>query len=110
LSSAQSVKTLALATEQYHAGNLNAAIALAQTIPLTDPTHSLAQTTIAQWQQDWQHAEDEFYRAQSALSQGKPQEVLATVQTFPANRFWRERLTPIVKKAIKQQGKSEQAN
>lgn len=105
LPSAQSVKTLTLATEQYQAGNLNAAIALAQTIPSSDPTHSLAQTTIAQWQQDWQRAEAEFYHAQSALSQGKSQEVLETVQNFPANRFWRQRLTPIVKKAIEQQRK-----
>jgi hypothetical protein len=96
-------ETLVLATEQYHSGNLTAAIALAQTIPTTSTVYPLSQIEIVQWRQDWKTAEAQFYRAQSALNAGHAQAVLQTVAVYPANRYWRDRLTPIVRRAIAQQ-------
>ncbi|UBF25157.1 SH3 domain-containing protein [Kovacikia minuta CCNUW1] len=100
-----STNTLAEATEYYHAGNLEGAIALAQTIPANHSSYRLAQGTIAKWQQDWKIAETEYYASQKALSQGRWQEVLTRVKTFPDNRFWRAKLTPLVKASMqKEQG------
>ena len=95
---------LAAATEQYQSGQLEVAIALAQSIPNTSPRYEAAQAAIAQWQQDWQLAATQFNAAQAALHQGQWQEVLDQVNGFPDIRFWREKLTPVVKAAIEQQG------
>ncbi|MGA7933111.1 MAG: SH3 domain-containing protein [Kovacikia sp.] len=95
-----STSTLAEATEYYHSGNLEGAIALAQTIPANNPVYRLAQGEIAQWQQDWKIAEAEYYASQKALREGRWQNVLSRVKTFPDNRFWRAKLAPLVKTSI----------
>lgn len=99
---ANSLNLLAEATEQYHTGNLGAAIALAQTIPPGSSSYTTAQTAISQWRRDWKTAENDYYSAQRALSEGKWQQVLQKVRDFPDNRFWRSKLTPLVRKAIEQ--------
>jgi uncharacterized protein YgiM (DUF1202 family) len=92
--------TLAEATEYYHSGNLEGAIALAQTIPAENSSYRLAQGTIVQWQQDWRRAETEYYASQKAFREGRWQDVLTKVKKFPDNRFWRAKLTPLVKASI----------
>jgi len=99
----EEANTLAEATEQYQAGRLDAAIALAKTLPPDSPDYASAQHAIAQWQQDWVTAETKFLTAQSALRDGNWQAVLHSVNGFPENRFWRAKLTPLVKEAIKRQ-------
>jgi hypothetical protein len=91
------------ATEFYQAGNLNAAIALAQTVPANSSSYQLVQGAIVQWQQDWKTSEAEFYTAQKAFREGRWQDVLNQVRSFPDNRFWRAKLTPMVREAIKHQ-------
>lgn len=91
------------ATAYYHAGNLNAAIALAKMVPANSPDYPTAQAAIAKWQQDWQTAEAEFYAAQKALRDGRWQDVINKVKTFPDNRYWRARLAPLVKQALQRQ-------
>ncbi len=86
----------------YHEGNLSGAIALAKTIPSTDARHAQTQAAIAQWQRDWQRAESAFYTAQRAARQGKWQEVLDQIPTFPDNRYWREKIAPLVREASHQ--------
>jgi hypothetical protein len=98
-------KILTEATEYYHAGNLNAAVALARTIPTDSPAHASTTATIARWQQDWQRAESAYYSSQRAAREGRWQDVLSAVQDFPDNRYWRERLTPIVRQAAEGQGR-----
>jgi hypothetical protein len=95
----EGTKTLAEATEYYHAGNLNAAIALARTIPADSHAYTTTAAAIVRWEQDWRRAENEFYSSQRASREGRWQDVLSTVQDFPDNRYWRERLTPIVRQA-----------
>ncbi|MBW4471997.1 MAG: SH3 domain-containing protein [Stenomitos rutilans HA7619-LM2] len=94
---------LAEATEQYQAGDLNAAIALAQTIPASSNASQAAKGAINQWQRDWKTAEATFTEMQAAIGERRWQDVLLKVQAFPDNRFWRAKLTPIVKVAIQQQ-------
>ncbi|MBW4691692.1 MAG: SH3 domain-containing protein [Lyngbya sp. HA4199-MV5] len=94
---------LAEATERYQAGDLNAAIALAQTIPTNSAASQAAKGAINQWQRDWKTAEATFAEMQTAIAQKRWQDVLLKVQTFPDNRFWRTKLAPIVTVAIQQQ-------
>lgn len=96
------ISILADATEQYQAGDLNAAIALAQTIPTSSAASQAAKGAINQWQRDWKTAETTFADMQTAIAQRRWQDVLLKVQTFPDNRFWRAKLAPIVKIAIQQ--------
>jgi Bacterial SH3 domain len=91
---------LAIATEQYQSGNINGAMALAKTVPIDSPTHTAAFSASAQWQKDWQRAESEYYIAQKAFRDGRWQDVINQVKTFPDNRYWKEKLTPIVKQAV----------
>lgn len=94
---------LAEATEHYQAGDLNAAIALAQTIPASSAASQAAKGAINQWQRDWKTAETTFADMQTAMAERRWQDVLLKVQSFPDNRFWRAKLAPIVKIAIQQQ-------
>ncbi len=94
---------LAEATEYYHSGNLEGAIALAQTVPANQPSYQLAQGTIVQWQQDWKVAETEFYASQKAVREGRWQDVLTKIKTFPDNRFWRGKMAPLVRASIQKQ-------
>lgn len=96
---------LSKATEQYHAGNLEGAIALAKTIPVESPAHPAAADAVVRWQRDWQKAETQFYNAQKALSEGKPADVLRLLAESPDNRYWRSRMAPLVRTAIEQRSR-----
>ena len=97
------LSVLAKATERYQAGNLEAAIALAQTIPASSAAYQPAKGAVNQWRRDWKTAEATFAEMQQATADRRWQDVLSKVQTFPENRFWRAKLAPIVKVAIQRQ-------
>lgn len=96
-------KALTTATEHYQNGNLTAAIAMAKMVTPDSPAYQAAQTAIVQWQRDWQRAESQFYSAQKALRDGRWQDTVSLVKEFPDNRFWKAKLTPIVRQAIQLQ-------
>ncbi len=93
-------ETLAAALENYQAGRLDTAIAQAKTIPATSLTHDAAKAAILRWQADWQTAEATFNEAQQSLNQGQWQDVLVKVENFPDNRYWRDKLMPLVRQAM----------
>lgn len=97
------MSVLAQATERYQSGDLNAAIALAEAIPDTSAAYQPAKGAVNQWQHDWKTAEASVAEMQQAIAQQHWQAVLGKVQTFPDNRFWRAKLTPMVKIAIQRQ-------
>ncbi|XHX80024.1 MAG: SH3 domain-containing protein [Stenomitos frigidus ULC029] len=99
----QGLSVLAEATERYQSGNLTDAIALAQTIPASSAAYQPAKGAVNQWQRDWKTAETTLAEMQQAIAARRWQDVLSKVQTFPENRFWRAKLTPIVKVAIQRQ-------
>jgi hypothetical protein len=96
-------RVLQEAQEFYQAGNLNAAIALAQTVPPSSAAYQPGQTAIRRWQQDWKTAEATFYTAQKAHREGRWQAVIQQVKTYPDNRYWRAKLAPLVQQAIQRQ-------
>lgn len=94
---------MAIATQQYQAGNLNGAIALAKTVPFDSPIYPMATDAAAQWQLDWNRAESDYYSAQKALRDGRWDQVLSRVEHYPSIRFWKEKLAGLVRQAISQQ-------
>jgi len=98
-------RLLNLGWAQYHAGELEQAIAYAQSVPSTAPNYSQAQAAIKQWQQDWQQAQTQFTRAQLAFDQDQWQEVVQTVEDnpVPSSRFWQTKLTRLAQQAIQAQ-------
>lgn len=97
---------LAEATHQYHAGNLNGALALAKTVPTNSAAYLQAQAALTNWPKAWQRAANQFYDAQQALQAGRWQDVLAQVRQLPESRYWRSRLTPLIRQAMQEQTKS----
>jgi hypothetical protein len=97
------------ATDQYHAGNLEEAVQLANSISANSPAYTHAQATVPVWQRDWRLAETKFASAQKALEAGQWQGVINQVSGFPDNRYWRGKLTPLVKEAIRQQRTQSQS-
>jgi hypothetical protein len=97
------LSVLAKATERYQAGDLEAAIALTKAIPASSAAYQPAKGAVNQWQRDWKIAETTFAEMQQATVDRRWQDVLSRVQTFPENRFWRAKLTPLVKAAIQRQ-------
>uniref|UniRef100_A0A7C3PS07 SH3 domain-containing protein n=1 Tax=Oscillatoriales cyanobacterium SpSt-418 TaxID=2282169 RepID=A0A7C3PS07_9CYAN len=89
----------AQANDLYQTGNLQGAIALAQTIAPQSNDYGMAQTAIAQWQRDWHQAEAAYNTAQREARKGDWQAVLAQVPYIPENRYWRGKITPLVKQA-----------
>lgn len=98
---------MAIATQQYQAGNLDGALALAKTVPFDSPIYLMATDAAAQWQQDWNRAESDYYSAQKALRDGRWDRVLSQVDQYPPIRFWKEKLAMLVKQAIAQQKTSQ---
>jgi len=98
---------MAIATQQYQAGNINGAIALAKTVSSDSSVYPVAIGAVSQWQTDWNRAESGYYSAQTALRDGKWDQVLSQVEHYPNIRFWKEKLAGLVKQAIAQQESSQ---
>jgi hypothetical protein len=98
----QGTYLMAVATQQYQSGNLNGAIALAKTIPASSPAYPTAKVAVVRWPQEWNRAESDYYTAQKALRDGRLQDAIVIANGFPDVRFWKEKLTLVVKHAIQQ--------
>jgi len=96
---AGTANVFAQANDLYQAGNLQGAIALAQTVTPQSSDYGIAQAAIAHWQRDWHQAEAAYNTAQREARKGNWQAVLAQVQYVPENRYWRGKITPLVKQA-----------
>lgn len=96
----QGHQLLAIATEQYQSGKLDGAIALAKTIAPQSSAYQTAQSLVQRWQQDWQTAEAKYYIAQKALRDERWQDVMSQVSGYPDIRYWREKLSLVVQRAI----------
>ncbi|MGC8713683.1 MAG: SH3 domain-containing protein [Leptodesmis sp.] len=101
---------MAIATQQYQSGNLNGAIALVKTVAADSPAYPTAKLVAVQWPQEWNRAEARYYSTQKALRDGRWQDVIMSAREFPDIRFWKEKLTPIVKQAIKQSQPTQSAS
>ncbi|MCX7593998.1 MAG: protein kinase [Fischerella sp.] len=92
-------ETLYKATEEYQAGDLEEAIALAKSIPSSSNVYPEAQTTIQEWQNQWQIATEQYLVAQTALREGRLSEALHAASQVPDILYWQLKTDKIVEKA-----------
>ena len=89
---------------QFQAGNLTGAIALAKAVSADSAAYPQAQIALKTMPQTWNQAEAKYSNAREAAQQSRWSDILQIVAEYPDIRFWREKLTPIVKQAIQNQG------
>jgi len=87
------------AIKHYQAGNLEEAIALAESIPRDSLIYEQSLNTVQQWQQQWQSAEALFKATEQAFYQERWSDVLEGYDKMPSIGFWQKKMEPLVKKA-----------
>jgi hypothetical protein len=87
------------ATEQYQAGNLEGAIALAQSIKPNSNVYPEAQTTINKWQQQWKVAAQRYQAVENAFNENRWRDVLRTAPQVPDILYWQSKCDKLVKTA-----------
>lgn len=100
----QGSNTLNTADQKYESGDLQGAISEAKKILPGSKTYEEAQARIQKWQQDWATAEAKYNELQTALNEGRWDQVLkATVDPkFLEQRYWKDRVNQLVEQAKKQ--------
>mgnify|MGYP002777093243 CR=1 FL=1 len=84
----------------FQAGNLKGAIELAKAVPADSPAYDQAQAALKTMPQTWNHAQSKYTTAEQAMQDNRWSDILSIATNFPDIRYWREKLAPIVKKAI----------
>ncbi len=92
-------ETLYKATEEYQAGDLQEAIALAKSIPSHSNVYPEAQATIEEWQQQWQQAAEQHLLAEQALNDGRWSDVLSVAPKVPDILYWQSKIDKLVQQA-----------
>jgi serine/threonine protein kinase len=91
-------ETLSDAITAYQAGNLEAAINLAKSIPSYSNVYPEAQEIIAEWQKQW-HADTKNYLvAEQALKEGNLLDAMRTVPKIPYTAYWRSKREELIEK------------
>lgn len=93
-------KMLQQASVHFQAGNLPGAIAIAKGVPQESPAYDQAQIAIRMMPRTWNQAKSKYETAEEALEDRRWSDVLTIVTEFPDIRYWRQKLAPVVKKAI----------
>ena len=105
-------EVLTEAAQEYQQGNLDKAIAAAQSVLPSSPAFEDAQKKIETWQKEWGEAKAKFDKIQQAYNEGRYVDVIiyAADSDFPEQRYWREKLNDLVRKATqrKNQGDTNQ--
>jgi hypothetical protein len=88
------------ALSNFQDGNLPGAIKLAHAVPVESPAYDQAQAAIKTMPKTWNRAKSKYDTAERAMANNRWNDILTIATDFPDIRFWREKLTPMVKKAI----------
>ncbi|MBK4728680.1 serine/threonine protein kinase [Oxynema sp. CENA135] len=92
-------EVLARARQEYHAGDFEDAIALAESIPTFSSAYYNAQSELEQWQVDWQNAARQYAIAEKAFQEQRWLDTIRAAQTIPEIIFWQEKSAPLVTQA-----------
>ncbi|MEH2324591.1 MAG: serine/threonine-protein kinase [Nostoc sp.] len=92
-------ETLSKATQEYQAGDLEEAIALAKSIPHHSNVYPEAQATIEKWQEQWQVAAQQYQIAQTAFNESKWSDVIHAVAKIPNISYWQSKTNKLVQQA-----------
>lgn len=90
---------LSQASQTYHSGDLDKAIALAQSIPPDSLSYNQSQKTVKQWRRNWQRAETQFQQVEQSFQRKQWTAVLSQARRMPKIGFWQQRLKPLVGEA-----------
>ncbi|MEH1959660.1 MAG: serine/threonine-protein kinase [Nostoc sp.] len=91
--------TLYKATQEYQAGDLQEAIALAKSIPSHSNVYPEAQATIEEWQQQWQVAAQQYQIAETAFHESRWSDVLHAASEVPNILYWQSKTGKLVQQA-----------
>jgi len=91
------------AVSQFQAGNLTGALTLAKSVSADSAAYPQAQTALKIMPHTWNQASSKYNTALKAEEQSRWKDILKIATEFPDIRYWREKLAPIVKRAIQMQ-------
>jgi serine/threonine protein kinase len=92
-------ETLYRATENYQAGDLQGAIALAKTIPPHSNVYPEVQATIEEWQQQWLQAAEQYLLAETAFNEGRWSDVIQAANQVPDILYWQSKTNQLIQQA-----------
>lgn len=93
---------LETATNEYQSGDLQQAIAIAQHIPEISPVYLEAQTSIKQWNAEWESNSQHVEAAKSALEAKKWEQAIAEANKVLDTVYWQQQTQPIIQTAESQ--------
>ena len=99
LTSLWSEKIYKIANNKYQEGKLEEATAIAKAIPENIPIASKVETSIQQWNQEWQQNKTYLQTAQKKLDEKRWQEAIDTAKKISDNAYWQKESKVIVEKA-----------
>jgi hypothetical protein len=92
-------ETLYQATEEYQAGDLQKALALAKSIPTHSNIYPEAQATIEEWQHQWHLAAEQYQLAAQAFDEGRWSDVLGISPKVPDILYWQSKVDKLVQQS-----------
>jgi serine/threonine-protein kinase len=95
-------KLLTQATIEYHAGEYDKAIALAEAIPNFSEAYGEARTNLERWRVDWEKAQSQFPIVEKAYQEQQWVEVIQAAAPIPEIAYWQDKITPWVEEATVQ--------
>lgn len=95
-------KLLNQARLEYHAGEYDKAIALAESIPNFSQAYSEARTHLERWRVDWEKAQSQFPLVEKAYQEQQWIEVIQAAAPIPDITYWQEKIAPLVQEATVQ--------
>ena len=95
-------KLLTQATLEYHAGEYDQAIALAESIPNFSQAYGEARTNLERWRVDWEKAQSQFPIVEKAYQEQQWVEVIQAAAPIPEIAYWQDKITPWVEEATQQ--------
>ncbi len=93
------VATLSQAREKYQTGNLQEAVALAQSISSDSAAYQDAQSAMQAWQKDWQNAQAQFEAVKKAVAESRWLDAIEQARRTPNIDFWQQQIQPMVSQA-----------
>lgn len=95
-------KLLTQATIEYHAGEYDKAIALAESIPNFSEAYPEARTNLDRWRVDWEKAQSQFPLVEKAYQEQQWVDVIQAAAPIPEIPYWQDQITPWVQEATAQ--------
>ncbi|MUG92960.1 protein kinase [Scytonema sp. UIC 10036] len=92
-------ETLYKATEEFQSGDLQEAIALAKSIPSNSNVYPEAQSSIDEWEKEWQTADAQYKIAEKAFHEARWGDVRRAASKIPDNLYWQSKTDKLVEQA-----------